>query len=237
MTAAIDKFMNAQAIYWQKQKFQHEEPEKVNRLPFVTFSLEYGCCGYQVALKITEIFNEEFNPDPLWAAYDRKLFNRIMSDTGLSSSLVDTLTNKARNKLTDLVQTTFSNFPPQVAVHKKLVETIAMLAMNGNVVIVGRGGNRVTRDIPGGFHVRLIAPFEVRVEKIEKAMNISKLKATNLVKEKTKERESYMKEFFKLDLSDPHNYDMVINDSEFSVENSARIIIQAMRYRGLLDRE
>jgi len=46
-----------------------------------------------------------------------------------------------------------------------------------------------------------------------------------------------MKEFFKLDLSDPHNYDMVINDSEFSVENSARIIIQAMRYRGLLDRE
>ena len=66
MTAAIDRIMNAQVIYWKKQKEHLDEPEKVNRLPFVTISREYGCCGYQVALKITEIFNEEFNPDPLF---------------------------------------------------------------------------------------------------------------------------------------------------------------------------
>lgn len=234
MTAAIDKYMNAQAIYWQKQKFQLEEPEKINKLPFVTISREYGCCGFQVAKKITEIFNEEFKPDPLWAAFDNKLFEKMMNDTGLSSSLVDTLTNKARNKLTDLVQTSFSNFPPQVSVHKKLVEMIAMLAMNGNVVIVGRGANKITKDMSGGFHVRLVAPFDARVEKIEKAMNISKLKATNLIKEKTKQREGYMKEFFKIDITDPHNYDLVINDSTFSVENSARMIIQGMKYKGVL---
>lgn len=234
MTAAIDKYMNAQAIYWQKQKFQHEEPEKINRLPFITISREYGCCGYQVANRIADIFNNEYKPEPLWAAYDKKLFERMMTDTGLSSSLVDTLTNKARNKLTDLVQTTFSNFPPQVAIHKKLVEMIAMLAMNGHVVIVGRGANKITKGMEGGFHVRLVAPFEARVEKIKKTLDISKLKATNLIKEKTKQREEYMKEFFKIDLADPHNYDMVINDSQFSVENSARLIIQAMKYKGLL---
>lgn len=231
---AVDRYMNAQAIYWQKQKFKLDEPEKINKLPFVTISREYGCCGYQVALKVTEIFNNEYNPEPLWAAYDKKLFEKMMADTGLSASLVDTLTNKARNKLTDLVQTMFSNFPPQVAVHKKLVEMIAMLAMNGNVVIVGRGGNKVTKDMSSGFHVRLIAPFEARVEKIEKTLNYSKLKATNLIKEKTKQREEYMKEFFKIDLTDPHNYDLVINDSTFSVENSARLIIQGMKYKGLL---
>lgn len=234
MTAAIDKYINAQAIYWRKQKFQHEEPQKINKLPFVTISREYGCCGYQVALRVTEIFNEEYKPEPLWAAFDKKLFEKLMTDTGLSSSLVDTLTNTARNRLTDLVQTMFSDFPPQVAVHKKLVETITMLAMNGNVVIVGRGGNKITKDVAGGFHVRLIAPFDARVEKIMKAMDISKLKATNLIKEKTKEREGYMKEFFKIDLADPHNYDMVINDSRFSVENTARMIIQGMKYKGIL---
>ncbi|HPS59037.1 MAG TPA: cytidylate kinase-like family protein [Spirochaetota bacterium] len=234
MTAAIDKYMNAQAIYWQKQKFKHEEPEKINNLPFVTISREYGCCGYMVAKKITEIFNTEFNPEPLWAAYDKKLFEKMMIDTGLSASLIDTLTNKARNKLTDLVQTTFSDFPPQVAVHKKLVEMIAMLAMNGNVVIVGRGANKVTKDMTSGFHIRLVAPFEARVEKIVKALNISKLEANKLIKEKTKQREGYMKEFFKIDLTDPHNYDMVINDSTFSVDNSARLIIQGMRYKGIL---
>ena len=231
---AIDRYVNAQAIYWQKKKFNIEEPEKVNKLPFVTISREYGCCGYQLALKLAEIFNEEFKPEPLWAAYDRKLLERLMIDTGLSSSLIDTLTGKARNKLTDLIQTTFSKFPPQVAVHKKLVETIAMLAMNGHSIIVGRGGNMVTKEMESGFHVRLMAPADSRSEKIAKAMNVTKVEAAKIIKEKTKQREDYMKEFFKIDIGDPHHYDLIINDGIFSIENSARLIIEAMKLKGFL---
>lgn len=234
MTAAIDRFMNAQVIYWKKQKEHLDEPEKVNRLPFVTISREYGCCGYQVALKLTEIMNEEFKPEPLWAAFDKKLLDKLMIDTGLSESLVETLTGKARNKLTNLIQTTFSSFPPQVAVHKKLVEIISMLALNGNVVIVGRGGNMITKKIESGFHVRLVAPFNFRVEKFAKSMHMTKNEASKMIKEKTKQREDYMKEFFKIDLADPHNYDLVINDATFPVEQVARIIIQGMKYKGVL---
>jgi cytidylate kinase len=160
-----------------------------------------------------------------------------MIDTGLSSSLIDTLTGKARNKLTDLIQTSFSSFPPQVAVHKKLVETILMLAMNGNAIIVGRGGNMVTkaRKVEGGFHVRLVASLDKRAEKIAGVMNITKLEATKVIKEKTKLREEYMKEFFKMDISDPHHYDLIINDGTFNVEHSALMIIQGMKFRGLLE--
>lgn len=234
MTAAIDRFMNAQVIYWKKQKEKLDEPEKVNRLPFVTISREYGCCGYQVALKLTEILNEELKPEPLWAAYDKKLLDKLMIDTGLSESLVETLTGKARNKLTNLIQTTFSSFPPQVAVHKKLVEIITMLALNGHVVIVGRGGNMITKEVESGFHVRLVAPVNSRAEKLSKTLNMTKSEATKMLKEKTKQREEYMKEFFKIDLADPHNYDMVINDATFSVEHVARLIIQGMKYKGVL---
>jgi len=234
MTAAIDKYVNAQAIYWRKQKFQQDEPEKINKLPFVTISREYGCCGYKIALKLSEILNEEFNPEPLWAAYDKKIIEKLMIDTGLSSSLLDTLTGRARSKMTDLIQTMFSKFPPQVAVHKKLVEIIALLAMNGNAVIVGRGGNTVTKDISSGFHVRLVASIDCRSEKIAKAMNLTKLDAAKRIKERSKQREEYMKEFFKVDLADPHNYDMVINDGIFTIEQSARLIIQGMKYKGLL---
>lgn len=234
MAATIDKQMNAQAVYWQKQKFQYEEPEKVNKLPFVTISREYGCWGYMIALKLVEIINKEFKPKPLWVAYNRNLLDKLMADTGLSSSLIETLTGSARGKLTNLIQTTFSKFPPQAAIHKKLVEIIALLAMNGNAVIVGRGGNTVTKNISNGFHVRLIDSMECKVEKIAKAKNLTKLGATKLIKEKTKEREKYMKEFYKVDITDPHHYDMIINDGTFSIENSAGLIIQGMKYKGLL---
>ncbi|HPS87861.1 MAG TPA: cytidylate kinase-like family protein [Spirochaetota bacterium] len=234
MTYAIDKYMNAQVIYWKKQKEQLNEAEKVNRHPFVTISREYGCGGFMVAAKIVEIFNDELKPDPQWAAYDKKILDRLMKDTGLSAHLVETLTEKARSKMTNIIQTTFSSFPPQVAIHKKLTEMIALLALHGNVVIVGRGSNMITKNFINGFHVRLVAPVSRRVEKISKEMNISKNEALKLINEKTKQRDEYMKEFLRFDLTDPHNYDLTINDGEFTVEQAAGLIIEGMRIKGIL---
>ena len=236
MTHAVDKFVNAQMIYWQKQKEQLEEPEKVNRLPFVTISREYGCCGYRVASRLVELINEEFKPEPTWAAYDKKILEKLMGDMGLSSILVETLTGKARNKLTNLIQTTFSSFPPQVAVHKRLAEIIALLALNGNVVIVGRGSNMITKHFSSGFHVRLVASLNCRADKLSKAMNITKNEATKLIHEKTKQREGYMKEFLKFDLTDAHNYNLIINDGEFDVDEVARLIMESMKMKGLLQK-
>lgn len=231
MTHELDKFLNSQFIYWKKQKEQLQEPEKVNRLPFITISREYGCCGYTVSEKLVEIINKEMSPDPQWAAYDKKILEKIMQDTGLTSSLVETMTGQARNTMTNLIQTTFSSFPPQVAIHKRLTEMIALLALNGNVVIVGRGSNMITRNFISGFHVRLVAPMNIRIEKISKARNLSKNDAAKLITERTKMRDDYMKEFLKFDLSDPHNYDLVINDGEFTIEQTSRLIIDAMKIR------
>lgn len=234
MPYTIDKHINAQLIYWKKRKDQLEEIENVNRHPFITISREYGCGGFSVATEIIEILNKELNPEPKWAAYDKKILEKLMLDTGLSSSLIETLTGKARNNLTDVIQTFFSKFPPQVAVHKKVTETITMLALNGNVVIVGRGSNMITKKIKGGFHVRLVATLNHRVDNVSKIMNISKTEVTKLIDEKSKQREGYLREFFKFDLTDPHHYDLVVNEGRFTAEQTARLIIGAMKVKGLL---
>ncbi len=230
----LDKYMTGQVIYWKKQKEQIKDTDKANHLPFITISREYGCCGFMVATRIIEIINEKYKSEPPWVAYDKKLLEQLMADTGLSESLLETLTGKARNKLTDLIQTTFSSFPSQVAIHKKLTETITMLALQGNVVIVGRGSNMITNKTAGGFHVRLVAPEKYRAEKFAKAKNISKAEAIKFIQERSKQREEYMKEFLKFDLRDPNNYDLILNDSHFSVEQLARLIIEGMIIKGLL---
>lgn len=92
----------------------------------------------------------------------------------------------------------------------------------------------ITKEFSSGFHVRLIAPISTRAEKMAKLLNVTKAEATKIIKEKTRQREEYMKEFFKIDITDPHNYDMVINDSTFTVEQIAKLVIQGMKHKGVL---
>ena len=234
MPGSMQKYIDAQVTYWKQQKEKLTAPEKTNRHPFITISREYGCGGYDVAKRLIEIFNNEMKQTPEWAAYNRELLNKVMDDLGLSSTLAETLTSTARSSLTNLLQTSFSTFPTQVSVHKKLAETIALLALNGNVVVVGRGSNIITRSIKNGYNVRLVAPLNWRTEQIVNKMNLSKPDAGKLIAEKTKQRDTYLKEYLKFDVADPHNYQLIINNADHSVDQAARIIIESMKIKGLL---
>jgi len=232
---AMEKYISSQIKYWQQQKDMVDFVEKKKEsLPFVTISREYGCGGFEIAVKTVEIMNSMQKKEPVWAAYDRKLLDNIIKDMGLSSSLLDTLTNNARNQFTNLLQTSFTSFPPQVAVYRKLAETIRLLALNGNVVIVGRAGNVITRDLKHGYHVRLVASPEWRIDTLKEKYNLKRKDAENRMYDKTKQREGFLKEFIKFDPADPCNYHLVINCECHSTEETAKIIIEGMKSKGFL---
>ncbi len=234
MTAALDRCISAQVSFWKQQKETIATPETKSHHPFITISREFGCCGYEVAQKIVEIINEEYSPEPLWAAYDRNVIDKVTEDMGLSTSLVETLTGNARNTLTNMFQTTFSKFPPQVAVYRKMAETVAIIAANGNAVIVGRGANMITRSVEGGFHVRMVAPLNWRADKLLEKAKIAKTDALRELAEKEKQRQSFFREFLKFDVADPHNYHLLINNSHYTTEEAARMIIDGLRIKGLI---
>lgn len=231
--ARMEKYISSQIKYWQQQKEMVEFVEKGKpQLPFITISREYGCGGFEIAVKIVEMMNEEKSLQHVWAAYDKRLLDNLMNDMGLSTSLLETLTNNARNQFTNLLQTSFTKFPPQVAVYRKLVETIRLLALNGNVVIVGRAGNVITREIKNGYHVRLVAPNEWKIEQLKAKYGITRKEAETCIHDKNLQREGFLREFVKFDLADPHNYEMVINCARHSTEETARLIIQGTRVKG-----
>ena len=230
-----ENLVDAQVRQWLMNKdmiVPVEEEEII--LPFVTISREYGSGGYEIGNRVAELLNGEPGIETTWAAYDKKLLGKIMDDMGLSSSLTDTLTTGARKSLTNFIQTTFSRFPPQVAVYRKLTETIRILASNGSVVIVGRAGNVITKDMPGGFHVRLTAPLDWRVERMAGILGLKKKEAEKIIKEKSNERNRFVKEYVKFDLEDPLNYDLVINNSRYSTDEAAKVVVSAMKIRGLI---
>lgn len=148
---AMMKNIEKQARYWEERKDKVNVPLMLKDQlyleslaekpapPFVTISREYGACGYSVAEKLAEILNTQKKITPPWAAYDKNILEKLMDEMGMNTALINTLTDHARASLTEVFQTAFSKFPPQVAVYKKLVEKILLLVENGNVIIVGRG--------------------------------------------------------------------------------------------------
>ncbi len=233
----MEKYITSQVRYWKIQKEAIDsdfKPKTKEIKPFVTISREYGAGAYQVAEKVIELLNKEQNGEHPWAAYDRNLREKIANDMGLSESLAQTLTTSARNKMTELFQTTFSTFPPQVAVYRKLAEITRMLAYNGHVILAGRAANRITRDMPNGFHVRLVAPVNWRAERMSRLHNYTVKEAEQLIVEKDNEIDGFIKEFVKFDNRDPYNYHIVINMEFFNTDQVANIIINGMKQSGLI---
>lgn len=236
--ASIDTLINSQIAYWRQQR-EAMGPIKglvarVEREPFITISREYGCGGYYIAGTIAQLLNSTRRAVPEWIAYDRKLLDKVIGDMGLSSQLVETLTTSARRQMTNLFQTTFSKFPPQVAVYRKLAETVRTLALHGHVIIVGRAGRAITRGMENGFHARIIAPIEWRVERMAGLCKIPKKDAELMIADKSRKREEFLKTFVRFDSADPHNYHLTIDESEFSPDGVARLVVEGMRLRGLL---
>ena len=157
-----------------------------------------------------------------------------MKDMGLSHQLAEIMTLTARKTMTNFFQTTFSKFPPQVAVYKKLTETVMTIASNGYGIIVGRAGNAITRDMECGFHVRLVASMEWKINRISELMNLKKKDAEALILEKSRQRDEFLREFVRFDNSDVLNYHLVINNARYNSEEAAAIIAKGMLSKGLV---
>ena len=188
LSLSADKKIAAQIEIWRKRRFERgEEEEKKERPPFITISRQYGADGITVAEYIAKSINNMYEPTPNWMVYDKNLVEKIVEDHNLSAKLVESMTEKKRNEIDEVVKGFFSSLPSQLSVFMKTAKTIRSLASHGNVIIIGRGGNIITRDMENGISVRVIAPFKWRVENIMEREKLNRKEAENLVKKIDKE--------------------------------------------------
>lgn len=239
-TASITTHINSQIATWRKQREKIDLDVKKRdpvRSPgvFVTVSREYGCGGFDIAEKTADIINRERRPSPQWVPYDRAILETIMEDLGLTSSLMETLTSPARKQIDDFLQTALGELPPQVVVYRRLAETVRTLATNGNVIIVGRAGRAITRGLDRGYHVRIVAPLEWRVERIAGLCGLTRREAEKMILEKGSAREDFLRRFVKFESTEPEDYHLVINNARHGMDGTARMIVAGLSTMGLLD--
>jgi cytidylate kinase len=107
-------------------------------------------------------------------------------------------------------------------------ELIEELARADNVLIVGRGGQAVLQGWPNTLHIRIIAPLEVRVQRLVERHAITAEAALAQIRTSDRRRKRFVEHAYQVNWGDPALYDLVINTGVLDITRSASLICQAV---------
>lgn len=203
------------------------EPKEAG-YPFITISRQAGAGGHSLATALLKEIERRV-ADPLfrdWQVFDNELCHLVMRDEHLKVTLDSLMTEKFRTEFEDFWAAFLGTESPQLTVAKKVCECIRTLAKVGKVIVVGRGGACLTRDLKTGVHVRLVAPFEARVKRIMELRQVREAEAKRLVEEWDHSRAKLIKTYFSRDIEDPLLYDVTWNTDQVPMEMIARAVVE-----------
>lgn len=218
----------------------------------ITISREYGSDGRTVAARVAEAMSydnidkellvevaqkakvpvaevERYDEHPEHPALRilRKFLTPGYADTltGLSEyEWWATATVPELSEKTDLALTTMDE-----EVYVKLTaEVTEQLAGQGNIVLLGRGGQAVLRDRKDALHVRVVAnrDFKIDIVKERDELN-SNEDAIKRIKEMDDRRKTYIKRHYNLDWDDSRFYHLTVNTGLLGVDGAVDTIVCA----------
>jgi cytidylate kinase len=114
---------------------------------------------------------------------------------------------------------------------KTLEAVIRDLARNQALVIQGRGSQFILRDYPRALHVLVTAPLEVRLKRVQKSFSLDYENAKREVSRFDGGSREFIKRYFKAEVWDPVNYDVVVNTEHLSFQAAAEILGNALSYK------
>ena len=202
--------------------------------PFLTISRQAGTeahsLGRFVLMRLAEY--DDLDLKTGWDLFDQKLCALIAQNKSLEADY-DTLVNEGyrADGLQRMVYEMLIGTSQQYKIQKKIEEVIHLLARLGKVVIIGRGGFHLTRGMPGGIHVRLVAPLAHRVLDVMAHDKIPEDQARQKIKKADEERANFLKRQYGCDPDDATQFDFVCNVARVPVPEIVETIADLVRRR------
>ena len=169
----------------------------------ITISREFGSEGDAIARKVAQALDYHF--------VDQKFIGTILTQYGYVEF----------DKELSSLPTFWERFDAQREKQRDVManmlnQVIQAVAHHGHVVILGRSGFEVLGGFADVIHVRLQAPFPVRVGRVMEQQGLSFEQAETAVKESDKTRVAFVEEFYKIPWDSIHAFDMVLNTGKIS---------------------
>jgi len=222
-----NRMIEANVTSWFKQLDETKNLKKIPRehKPYITISRESGAYGTTIAEMLVDYLSKrERRHDAVWAVFDKELINKVIDENKLPEEYKQYLSEAAMPVVQDLMGEMLKAHPPHETLARNMSEVIYEIASLGYVIIVGRGGNIITRSIPKGVHVRLVESLEKRIEHMKEYLGVSEKEAKDYVIREDRDRRDYIKRYYNRDIDDVYLYDLVINLDNVPLEDAVRAI-------------
>lgn len=205
-------------------------------MPIVTVSRQYGSGGSEVAERVADALG--------WTLYDNAVIESVAARLRMTPAEV----SAREERVPSLVERMASAMalgapevmpmvgdlaaPPSeermVAVTRHVIED-AVLA--GPAVLVGRGAQCMLAARSDALHVYCYAPHEELVRYAVEVMGVPFGEASKQVSDMNRQREEYVKRYFKRDWRDLSNYDVCVNTARLGLDGSAALVTRLARER------
>jgi len=200
--------------------------------PFLTISREACAGATTLGLHLVPLLDAQLGEEGRsWMFLDKDLLTRALTTNNLPEQLADFLPEDRISDIKGMIGEIVGLHPPLWELEQRVNEAIRQFAQMGRVIFAGRAAHIITGNLPGGFHLRLVAPLGLRVKRLQEQQGCDRETATRILQETDNARRRYVQSNFEQDINDPHAYDMVLNTEHIQPDTAAQLVLRAMLER------
>jgi cytidylate kinase len=193
--------------------------------PVITISRQTGCDARQVAEYVVDNLNGKYGIKK-WKWIDKDIIYRIAEELNTDALRVENFYSGIElSNVSEMIMAFSGNFVSDLRVKKAIKDVVLSMCKEGYLVVVGRGGVSIAREITDSLHIRLVAPFYWRVENVMKKKNLDIGASEEYVVDTDEKRFNLIVTFLdKKPLSIDYLFDATINRNAFTINETAELI-------------
>jgi hypothetical protein len=185
--------------------------------PYLSISRLPYCQGDEVAARCAEKLG--------WELFDRAIVDHIARDAKVLGTIVDSLDERCRSSLDDLIQTTLDTGSLGHQGYLRHLKRVLMtVALHGNAVILGRGANFILPP-EAGLRVLVTAPAIRRLANLAQARGLPPAEAAHELRQLDLQRRDFLRTHFLASGQELDHYDLIVNTEQMDAEAAATLIV------------
>ncbi len=213
-----------------------ENAGAIDSMRAVTVSREYGSGGGEIAARLAQRLG--------WRLIDHDIVERVALEMGVSTEEAEARDEQAEGLLSRILNSMQGIDPAlmagasqsilntdAVAFRNALTKVVQAAVDKGHVVIVGRASQVLLGQRRDVFHLRFVAPLEMRVAYVMNREGLDQAAARSRIQLKDKDRARYLQMEFHQHSDDAHLYDMVINTAVIDLNGAVDIAYLALQHK------